>query len=126
MKITLSILKADVGSIGGHTKPSQRMMDAVRADAADAVKRGLLIDTFVGHTGDDICIITSHTHGPTTLRYTSLLGVPFFMPRTSPVSTDCMAQAKICWWMPPRVTSGVQDRRWRKWSSTTIRSRPTE
>ena len=63
MKITLSILKADVGSIGGHTRPSQHMMDAVRADAADAVKRGLLIDTFVGHTGDDICIITSHTHG---------------------------------------------------------------
>ena len=64
MQITLSILKADVGSTGGHTKPSQRMMDAVRADAADAVKRGLLIDTFVGHTGDDICIITSHTQGP--------------------------------------------------------------
>jgi fructose 1,6-bisphosphate aldolase/phosphatase len=64
MKVTLSILKADVGSIGGHTKPSQRMMDAVRADADDAVKRGLLIDTFVGHTGDDICIVASHTHGP--------------------------------------------------------------
>ena len=63
MKITLSILKADVGSIGGHTKPSQRMMDAVRTDAADAIKRGLLIDTFVGHTGDDICIVASHTHG---------------------------------------------------------------
>ena len=64
MKITLSILKADVGSIGGHTKPSQRMMDAVRSDVADAVKRGLLIDSFVGHTGDDICIIASHTNGP--------------------------------------------------------------
>ena len=64
MKVTLSILKADVGSIGGHTKPSQRMMDAVRGDAADAVKRGLLIDTFVGHTGDDICIVASHTNGP--------------------------------------------------------------
>ena len=32
MKTTLSILKADVGSIGGHTKPSQRMMDSVRAE----------------------------------------------------------------------------------------------
>ncbi len=64
MKLTLSILKADVGSIGGHTKPSQHMMDAVTDDAADAVKRGLLIDTFVGHTGDDICIIASHTQGP--------------------------------------------------------------
>ncbi len=64
MKLTLSILKADVGSIGGHTKPSDHMMDAVRSDAADAVKRGLLIDTFVGHTGDDICIVASHTRGP--------------------------------------------------------------
>ena len=64
MKTTLSILKADVGSIGGHTKPSQRMLDAVKADAAAAVRRGLLIDTFVGHTGDDICIVASHTNGP--------------------------------------------------------------
>ena len=64
MKLTLSILKADVGSIGGHTKPSQRMMDKVVSDADEAVKRGLLIDTFVGHTGDDICIIASHTNGP--------------------------------------------------------------
>ena len=64
MKITLSILKADVGSIGGHTRPSQRMMEAVRGDCADAMNRGLLIDTFVGHTGDDICIIASHTNGP--------------------------------------------------------------
>ena len=63
MKITLSILKADVGSIGGHTRPSQRMLDAVREDARNAIKRGLLIDAFVGHTGDDICITASHTHG---------------------------------------------------------------
>jgi fructose 1,6-bisphosphate aldolase/phosphatase len=63
MKITLSILKADVGSIGGHTKPSDRMLDAVKDDAANAVKRGLLIDTWIGHTGDDICIVASHTRG---------------------------------------------------------------
>lgn len=64
MKITLSVLKADVGSIGGHTKPSKRMLDAVKADCAAAVGRGLLIDTFVGHTGDDICIVASHAKGP--------------------------------------------------------------
>ena len=63
MKLTLSILKADVGSIGGHTKPSQRMLDAVQSDCNDAVKSGLLIDTYMGHTGDDICIVASHTHG---------------------------------------------------------------
>ena len=64
MKLTLSVLKADVGSIGGHTKPSRHMLDAVKAAANDAVRSGLLIDTFVGHTGDDIAIIASHTKGP--------------------------------------------------------------
>ena len=63
MKITLSILKADVGSIGGHTQPSEAMMEAARQDAKDAVASGLLIDAFVTHTGDDICITASHTHG---------------------------------------------------------------
>lgn len=63
MKLTLSILKADVGSIGGHTKPSQRMMDAVRSDCDEAIKKGLLIDAYLGHTGDDICIIASHVNG---------------------------------------------------------------
>ena len=64
MKLTISVLKADVGSIGGHTKPSQRMMDAVEQAVADAISSGLLIDGYVGHTGDDICMTTTHTRGP--------------------------------------------------------------
>ena len=64
MKITLSILKADVGSIGGHTKPSARMIAGVEEDAQRAVNDGLLLDAFVCHTGDDIAIISSHTQGP--------------------------------------------------------------
>ena len=64
MKLTISVLKADVGSIGGHTKPSQRMIDAVEQAVADAISSGLLIDGYVGHTGDDICMTTTHTRGP--------------------------------------------------------------
>ncbi|MFQ6026072.1 MAG: fructose 1,6-bisphosphatase [Dehalococcoidia bacterium] len=64
MKLTISILKADVGSIGGHTKPSERMLESVRKAVADAIKSGLLIDGYVGHTGDDICMTTTHTNGP--------------------------------------------------------------
>ena len=64
MKITISILKADVGSIGGHTKPSDRMMEATRKAADEAIKSDLLIDCYVAHTGDDICMTTSHTNGP--------------------------------------------------------------
>ena len=63
MKITLSILKADVGSIGGHTKPSDKMMAATEAAVQGAIDSGLLIDGFVSHTGDDIAMLVSHTRG---------------------------------------------------------------
>ncbi len=63
MNITLSVIKADVGSIGGHTQPSERMLGTVRQAVVAAIGRGLLIDGFVSHTGDDIAIIMSHTHG---------------------------------------------------------------
>ena len=63
MKVTLSLIKADVGSIGGHTKPTHKMIDAVKKKVAQAIKEGLLIDGMVTHTGDDIAIMMSHTHG---------------------------------------------------------------
>ena len=63
MKTTLSILKADVGSIGGHTQPSVKMIEAVKEETGKAVEKGLLIDAFVAHTGDDIAILMSHTRG---------------------------------------------------------------
>ena len=63
MRITLSVLKADVGSVGGHTKPTVRMLDTVRAEVKKAQESGLLIDGFVSHTGDDIAILSSHLHG---------------------------------------------------------------
>ena len=40
MKITLSVIKADVGSIGGHTMPSERMVDAVRQKVSSEVSSG--------------------------------------------------------------------------------------
>ena len=64
MKITMSILKADVGSVGGHTKPTEKMMAAVRSDVESALAKGLLIDAFLSHTGDDIAILMSHQRGP--------------------------------------------------------------
>ena len=63
MDITLSLIKADVGSIGGHTKPSERMLQAVRDAVAGAFEAELLIDGFVAHTGDDIAILMSHRLG---------------------------------------------------------------
>ena len=63
MKLTISCIKADVGSIGGHTKPSERMMDAVREEVASAIENGLIIDGWISHTGDDIAILMSHIRG---------------------------------------------------------------
>ena len=63
MKITLSVIKADVGSIGGHTRPSACMLHEVRTRLRDAVGRQLVIDGLVTHTGDDIAIIMTHRHG---------------------------------------------------------------
>ena len=31
MKVTFSAIKADVGSIGGHTRPSERMLNRVKS-----------------------------------------------------------------------------------------------
>lgn len=62
MKITLSVLKADIGSIGGHIKPSVALINSVRGH----VKKhgsGLLKDFYVSAAGDDIAILMSHTRG---------------------------------------------------------------
>ncbi len=63
MKVTFSVIKADIGSIGGHTKPSEKMLEHIRSLVRAAVDQGLLIDGLVTYTGDDIAIMMSHTHG---------------------------------------------------------------
>lgn len=62
MKITLSCIKADIGSIGGHIKPSEKLIDSVKKYVA-ANGSGLVIDFQVFSTGDDIAILMTHTFG---------------------------------------------------------------
>ncbi len=63
MKVTISVIKADVGSVGGHTMPSAAMYAKAKALVAEQVKGGMLIDGMVTYTGDDLALIMSHTHG---------------------------------------------------------------
>ena len=66
MKITLTVIKADVGGIGGHTRPSDGLLNAVRNVVRSKVRRddkGLLIDSYIGYCGDDIHIVMTHTKG---------------------------------------------------------------
>jgi fructose 1,6-bisphosphate aldolase/phosphatase len=62
MKTTLSVIKADVGSIGGHVAPSRDLLDAVRT-VINAEMGGLLSDFHIGFTGDDIAILMVHDRG---------------------------------------------------------------
>ena len=61
MKITVSVIKADVGGVGGHTKPSDGLIEAVRETFKNSAD--LLIDYYIGYCGDDVHIVMSHIHG---------------------------------------------------------------
>lgn len=62
MSTTLSIIKADVGSIGGHVTPSKQLLDTISRHVAQGMD-GLLSDYFLGVTGDDIAILMVHNKG---------------------------------------------------------------
>ncbi len=59
VKITVSVIKADVGGIGGHTLPSDGLLDSVKKTIKNA--GDLLIDHYIGFCGDDIHILMTHT-----------------------------------------------------------------
>ena len=61
MKITVSVIKADVGGIGGHTKPSDGLLEAVKYTVKNSAD--LLLDYYIGYCGDDVHIVMSHTKG---------------------------------------------------------------
>lgn len=61
MKVTVSVIKADVGGIGGHTRPSDGLLDAVKKTVSNANE--LLIDSYVGYCGDDVHIVMTHKKG---------------------------------------------------------------
>jgi fructose 1,6-bisphosphate aldolase/phosphatase len=63
MTTTLSIIKADVGSIGGHVAPSRKLVETVR-NHVESRLRGLLMDYYIATTGDDIAILMAHDRGP--------------------------------------------------------------
>ena len=63
--ITITAIKADIGSIGGHTKPSLRMVKLARKVLADATDTGYITGFDVTHTGDDICLLMVHRRGDT-------------------------------------------------------------
>ncbi len=62
MRTTLSVIKADVGSIGGHIKPSAKLKETVERFVREKGKK-LLLYCYVSSTGDDIALLMTHQHG---------------------------------------------------------------
>jgi fructose 1,6-bisphosphate aldolase/phosphatase len=62
MQITVTAIKADIGGIGGHTCPSEKLLETVKNFVAKNSK-SLFVDHYIGYTGDDIHIIMTHTRG---------------------------------------------------------------
>lgn len=62
MQTTLSVIKADVGSIGGHVAPSKQLVDTISRHVGNGLE-DLLTDYYLGSTGDDIAILMVHDRG---------------------------------------------------------------
>jgi fructose 1,6-bisphosphate aldolase/phosphatase len=62
MKITISVIKADIGSIGGHIAPSEKLLSCVH-EQVNENKEDLVLDSYISHNGDDIAILMTHTRG---------------------------------------------------------------
>lgn len=62
MKTTLSVIKADIGSIAGHIRPSAALFEAVKGCIEQQVGK-LVTDFYIGSTGDDLAILFAHSNG---------------------------------------------------------------
>ena len=62
MKVTLSVIKADIGGYVGHSESHPDILKA-RECLAESKKDGLLIDYHVTKCGDDLQLIMTHQNG---------------------------------------------------------------
>ncbi len=63
MKTTISVIKADVGSIAGHAKTHVALLNKCDEILAKAKEEELLVDYHITNCGDDIDLIMTHRNG---------------------------------------------------------------
>ena len=63
MKITLSVIKADIGSLAGHHMVHPEQIKVAQEKLAEAKQKDLLKDYYVTAVGDDLQLIMTHTKG---------------------------------------------------------------
>lgn len=63
MKTTVSVIKADVGSVAGHVKAHSALIKTCDGMLAKAKEEELLTDYYITNCGDDIDLIMTHQNG---------------------------------------------------------------
>ena len=63
MKTTVSVIKADIGSISGHCVSHPELIDICHEVLNEAVEAGIINDYYVSRCGDDIDLIMTHNKG---------------------------------------------------------------
>ncbi|MBA7560939.1 MAG: fructose 1,6-bisphosphatase [Dehalococcoidia bacterium] len=63
MKVTLSVIKADIGGFVGHSESHPDILARAAEHLAKAKKEGMLIDCRVAKCGDDLQLIMTHQRG---------------------------------------------------------------
>jgi fructose 1,6-bisphosphate aldolase/phosphatase len=62
-KITLSVLKADVGGYVGHSSIHTDLIQTAKERLSNAVDKDIIVDFHVTRCGDDLELIMTHKHG---------------------------------------------------------------
>ncbi|MEB3780030.1 MAG: fructose-1,6-bisphosphatase [Desulfurococcales archaeon] len=62
-KVTISVIKADIGSLAGHHKVHPDTILAASRVLADAKKKGTIKSFYITHAGDDLQLIMTHYKG---------------------------------------------------------------
>lgn len=62
-KITISVIKADIGGYVGHSSSHPEILEKAKTELQSGVKKGLLVDFCVLNCGDDLELIMTHKKG---------------------------------------------------------------
>ncbi|MCX6656970.1 MAG: fructose 1,6-bisphosphatase, partial [Candidatus Bathyarchaeota archaeon] len=63
VKTTVSLIKADIGSVAGHTIVAKPLFEIAKKKLAEAQKQGLINSYYVFNAGDDLELLMTHFKG---------------------------------------------------------------
>jgi fructose 1,6-bisphosphate aldolase/phosphatase len=95
-KITISLIKADVGGFPGHSTVRPESKEKAREQMEKAKKEGLLVDYHVLNAGDDLQLLMSHRKGVDSEEIHGLAWKRLKKRRKWRKSSSCTVRGKIC------------------------------